>query len=122
MSKEAMSIINNVAIQYIKAKNNTNDNLHAFEVVNVEWVLENIIRDTPKLSEAAIMAAKCYVKHGLPFQYDHITGKSERINIRELRAVDQRFGLGFRPMKKDYTRADEIKKGKKNGPNQGKGA
>lgn len=67
MSEKATTIMKNMVVPYIKAENNTNGNLHAFEVVNVEWVLENIIRDTPKLSEAAIMAAKCYVKHGLPF-------------------------------------------------------
>jgi hypothetical protein len=71
-------------------------------------VLENTVQNTPKLSEAAIMASKCFIKHGLPFQYDPITVMPERINIRKLRATDQRFELWFIPLKKDYARAKGI--------------
>lgn len=38
MSEKAITIMKNMAVLYIKAENNTNGNLYAFEVVNVEWV------------------------------------------------------------------------------------
>jgi hypothetical protein len=43
MSVEVMKIIKNVALPYIEAKNNTDGDLHAFEVVNAEWVPKNIV-------------------------------------------------------------------------------
>jgi len=36
MSEKATTIMKNMVVPYIKAENNTNGNLHAFEVVNVE--------------------------------------------------------------------------------------
>jgi hypothetical protein len=33
----------NVAVSYIKAKNNIDGDLNSFEVVNIEWVLKNMI-------------------------------------------------------------------------------
>jgi hypothetical protein len=100
----------NVAVSYIKAKNNIDGDLHAFEVVNVEWVPINTIHNTPKLSEAIIIVAKCFLKHGLLFCYNPIKGMPEKINIRKLRATDKRFGLGFMPLKKDYARSVRIQK------------
>jgi hypothetical protein len=67
MSEKAITIMKNMAVPYIKVENNTNGNLHAFEVVNVEWVPKNTIQNTLKFSEAAIMNAKCFVKHEFPF-------------------------------------------------------
>jgi hypothetical protein len=68
------------------------------------------VRRKPEVSEAARMAAKYFLKHGLPFQYDPITGMPERINIIRMKCVDQRFDLGFKPRKEDFKRAAEFKR------------
>jgi hypothetical protein len=62
--------------------------LHAFEVVNAEWVPENMIRRKPEISEAAKIAAKYFLKHGLPFQYDLTTGMPERVNAVKIKCAD----------------------------------
>jgi len=54
------------------------------------------------------MAVKCFLKHGLPFQYDLIASMPEMINIKKLRVVDQRFRLRFMPLKKGYARVARI--------------
>lgn len=45
-------------------------NLHFFEVVNVEWVLKNTIRRKLDIFKAVKIAAKCFLKHRLPFMYN----------------------------------------------------
>jgi hypothetical protein len=109
-AEEALTIVRNMSIPYIEVEESKDRNLHAFEVVNAEWVPENTVRRKPEVSEAARMAAKYFLKHGLPFQYDPITGMPERINIIKMKCVDQRFDLGFKPRKEDFKRAAEFKR------------
>ena len=112
-AEETLSMMRNVSIPYIEAEESKDGNLHAFEVVNAEWVLENTIRRKPEISEAAKMAAKYFLKHGLPFQYDLTTGMPERVNAVKIKCADQRFGLGFKPGKADFKRAAEIRREKR---------
>jgi hypothetical protein len=46
------------------------------------------------------MVAKSFLKHKIPFQYTIRTGKPERVNIMTLKAADQRFRLGYKPIKR----------------------
>ena len=71
------------------------------------------------------MVAKYFLKHGLPFQYDPITGMPERINVIKMKCVDQRFGLGFKLIKEDFkreakfTRERRLARIKRREPNEG---
>jgi len=112
-AEETLSMIKNVSIPYIETEESKDGNLHAFEVVSAEWVPENTVRRRPEISEAAKMVAKYFLKHGLPFQYDHTTGMPERVNVIKMKCADQRFGLGFRPGKADFKRAAEIRREKR---------
>ncbi|XP_073268737.1 uncharacterized protein [Populus alba] len=112
-AEETLSMIKNVSIPYIETEESKDENMHAFEVVNAEWVPENTVRRKPEISEAAKMATKYFLKHGLPFQYDHTTGMPERINVIKMKCADQRFGLGFKPGKADFKRAAEIRREKR---------
>jgi hypothetical protein len=38
-----------------------------------------------RISEAARMADKCFLEHGIPFQYDPITGITKGINPIKMR-------------------------------------
>ncbi|XP_034898419.1 uncharacterized protein [Populus alba] len=77
-------------------KDCTDENLHAFEIVNTEWVPESTVLRKPKISAATKMVVRCFLEHGIPFQYDPITGIPKRIKPITMRAVDQRFGLGYK--------------------------
>ncbi|KAJ6884344.1 hypothetical protein NC652_031366 [Populus alba x Populus x berolinensis] len=109
-AEETLSMIRNVSVPYIEAEDCKDGNLHAFEVVNTEWVPENTVLRRPMISDTARMIAKCFLKHGLPFQNDPSAGNLKRVNIMKIKTVDQRFGLGFKPKKDDYQRAARIKR------------
>jgi len=51
-------MVRNVLIPYIKAEERKDGNMHAFEVVNSEWVSKNTIRRKSKISEVAKMATR----------------------------------------------------------------
>jgi hypothetical protein len=107
-AEETFSMTRNVSVRYIKAEDCKDGNFHAFEIVNTKWVPENIVLRRPIISDTTRMIAKCFLKHGLPFWYNPITGNPERVNIVKIKATDQRFGLGFKP-KKDHKRVVTIK-------------
>jgi hypothetical protein len=90
-AKETISMIINVAVPLIKVENCRDGNIHAFEIMNTECVLENIILRNLKISKATRMATKCFSKHGIPFQYDPDTKMSKRINLMKIKYNDQRF-------------------------------
>ena len=48
------------------------------------------------------MAAKSFLKNKIPFPYDMEQGRLEWMGIVKLKAVEQRFGLGYKPKKEDY--------------------
>jgi hypothetical protein len=56
------------------------------------------------------MIVNCFLKHGIPFQFDLDTGMLERVYLMKLKCVNQRFGLGYKPKKDDYKRISRIKK------------
>ncbi|XP_073262695.1 uncharacterized protein [Populus alba] len=101
-AEETISMVKNVTIPFLEAEDCTDENLHAFEIVNTEWVPESTVLRKPKISAAVKMAVRCFLEHGIPFQYDPITGIPKRIKPITMRAVDQRFGLGYKPKKEDH--------------------
>jgi hypothetical protein len=72
------------------------------------------------MSEATRMAAKYFLKNGLPFRYDPITGMPERINVIKMKYTDQRFSLCFKPKKEDFKRAAEFKRERRMAQIEGK--
>ena len=42
-AEETISMVRNVAVSFIKAEDCRDGDLHAFEVMNTEWVLENTV-------------------------------------------------------------------------------
>ncbi|XP_061983063.1 uncharacterized protein LOC133702756 [Populus nigra] len=71
---QTVSMMKNVAIPFIEAEDRKDNNIHAFEIVNTDWVPENTILRRPRISEAARMEAQCFLERGIPFQYNPITG------------------------------------------------
>jgi len=110
-AEERIFMIKNVALSFIEAENFKVENIHIFEIMNAEWVPENIILRRPKISKVAKMAANCFLKHENPFWYDPNTRMLDRINVMKLKYVDQRFGLGYKPKKDDYKRVTKINRG-----------
>ena len=74
-AEETISMLKNVADPFIEAEDCTDGNLHAFEVVNAEWVLENTIIRKPRISEATKTTAKKLLKNEIPVQFDAGKGK-----------------------------------------------
>ena len=50
-SKETVSMVKNMAIPFLKAKDCMGENLHAFEIVNTKWVPESIVLRKPRILE-----------------------------------------------------------------------
>ncbi|KAL3568654.1 hypothetical protein D5086_031305 [Populus alba] len=80
-AEEAIAMTKNVAVPFIEAEDCKDNNIHAFEIVNADWVPENTVLRRPRISEAARMA---------------------RANPTRKRKADQRFGLGYQPNQEDY--------------------
>ncbi|XP_073259781.1 uncharacterized protein [Populus alba] len=101
-AEETVSMIKNVAIPFIEAEDCKDNNIHAFEIVNTDWVPENTVLRRPRISEAARMVAQCLLERGIPFQYNPITEIPKRANPIKMKGADQRFGLGYKPKKEDH--------------------
>ena len=63
-------------------------------------VPENTIMRIPRVSKVVKITAKCFLKHGIPFQHDLDTRMLERVNLMKVKCVDPRFKLGYKPKKK----------------------
>jgi len=59
------------------------------------------------------MAAKYFLKHGIPFQYNPNIGIPERVNLMTIKCADQLFELGYKPKKEDYRRVSSMKREKR---------
>jgi hypothetical protein len=68
-AEETVSMIKNIAIPFIEVEDCRDGDIHAFEIVNMEWVPEGAVLRKPRIHEAAKMAARCFLKNGAPFQY-----------------------------------------------------
>jgi len=60
-------MIKNVVVPFIEAKDCNDENSHAFEIVNTDWVPENIVIRIPRISEAARMVVQCFLERKIPF-------------------------------------------------------
>jgi hypothetical protein len=112
-AENALSLMKNVLIPYIKIYESIYGNLNSFKVVNTMWVLENTMRRKLKISKVVKIAIRCFLKHRLPFEYNPKTRMPRRINVKKMKCVDQRLGLGFKLSKKDHWRFAERKKEKR---------
>jgi hypothetical protein len=65
--KNWVTTVKNVAIPFLEEEDYTDKNLHAFEIVNTEWVPEITVLRKPRISEATRMTTKCFLEHGIPF-------------------------------------------------------
>jgi len=70
-AEETVSMIKkkkkNMAIPFIKTEDCKHENVHAFKIVNTDCVPENTVLRRPRISEAARMAAKCFLECEIPF-------------------------------------------------------
>ncbi|XP_052312432.1 uncharacterized protein LOC112328962 [Populus trichocarpa] len=101
-AEETVSMTKNVAVPFIEAGDCKGNNIHAFEIVNTDWVPENTVLRRPRISEAARMASLCFLNRGIPFQYNLIIGIPEGVNLAKMKSAAQRFGLGYQPNQEDY--------------------
>ena len=46
-AKEILAMVQNMTVPYIESKGNKDGSLHAFEIVNTEWVLKNTVLRKP---------------------------------------------------------------------------
>lgn len=99
---KAFSMVKNMLIPYIEVNESKNKNLHHSKVMNIEWVLKNTVKRKPRIFYIAKMSVKYFLKHGLPFIYNLDTRMPEKVCMIKMKCTYQRFGLGFRPRKKDY--------------------
>ncbi|XP_052312616.1 uncharacterized protein LOC112328848 [Populus trichocarpa] len=102
LAEETVSMIKNVAVPFIEANDCKGNNIHAFEIVNTDWVPENTVLRRPRISEAARMASLCLLNRGIPFQYNFIIRIPEGVNLARMKSAAQRFGLGYQPNQEDY--------------------
>jgi hypothetical protein len=109
-AEETVSMIKNVAIPFIEAEDCKDENIHAFEIVNAEWVHEGAVLRKPRILETAKMAAKCFLKNEAPFQCNP---EIEMPRLIKLKCANQKFGLGYKPKKDDYKRVTQIKREEK---------
>ena len=63
------------------------NNIHAFEIVNTDWVPENTVLRRPRISEAARMASLCFLNRGIPFQYNFIIRIPEGVNLARMKSA-----------------------------------
>jgi hypothetical protein len=101
-AEETVSMIKNVVVPFIEADDCKDNNIHAFEIVNTDWVPENTVLRRPRISEAARMATQCFLERRIPFQYNPIAGVPEGVDSAKMTCADQRFGLGYKPNKDDH--------------------
>ena len=101
-AEEIVSMLKYVFVPFIEAEDCNDEYNHAFEIVNTDWVPENTVIRLPRISEAARMAAQCFLEHRIPFQHNLITENPERVNLIMMKCANQRFGLGYEPKKEDH--------------------
>jgi hypothetical protein len=65
--EETVYMIRNVIVPFIESEDWKDKNIHAFEIMNVEWVHKNTVLRRLKISESARMAANCLLKYGISF-------------------------------------------------------
>jgi len=101
-AEKTISMIKNIAIPFIEVADCKDGNVHAFEIVNTDWVPENTILRRPKISKAIRMVTRCFLDHEIPSPYNPITRIPLRSSLIKMKHADQRIGLGYMPKKEDY--------------------
>jgi len=112
-AEETISMITNVAIPFIEAADCKDGNVHAFEIVNTDWVPENTILRRPKISKAIRMTIRFFLDREIPSPYNPITRIPLRSSLIKMKHANQRFGLGYMPKREDYQWATGRRRKKK---------
>lgn len=106
--EETISIIRNIVVPFIE--NYRDENIHAFKIMNVEWLSENTVLTGPNISKTTRMIVNRFFKHGIPFQFDPDTGMLEQVNLMKLKCANQRFKVRYNPNKDECRRVTRTKK------------
>lgn len=61
--------------------------------MNVEWVTKGMMLRRPKILEVVRMAANCFRKHKILFQYDSDIGMPEGVNSIKLKVLTRDLGV-----------------------------
>jgi len=87
-AEETIYMIKNVVVPFIKAEHYRDKNIHNFEIMNAQWVFEDMMLRRLKILEATRMAVNCFKKHKIPFQFDPETGMPKQVNLMKIKCVD----------------------------------
>jgi len=61
-AEEIVSMIKNMAIPFIETEDCKDENIYAFEILNTDWVPENMMLKSPRILEATRIVAKCLLE------------------------------------------------------------
>lgn len=62
-AEKTISMIRNIVVPFIEAKDYGNKNIHTFEIVNAEWVPERTMLRRLKILEAARMIVNHFFRY-----------------------------------------------------------
>lgn len=65
--EETFSMVKNMVIPFIEAKECKDGNIHNFKIVNIEWVSKVTVLRRLKILKASRIAIKCFLEHEIPF-------------------------------------------------------
>jgi len=66
-ANEIISMIKNMVVPFLEVRDCKDGDIYAIEIVNTERVPKSTVLRRSRVSQAAKMAAKCLLKHGIPF-------------------------------------------------------
>jgi hypothetical protein len=86
--EETISMIRNATIPFIEEEDGKDENTHIFEIMNVEWILENSILRKIRILEVVKMAANYLWGEIIPFQFDINTRILEHAILMKIKCVN----------------------------------
>lgn len=87
-AEEIIFMVKNMVVPFIEARDYKDRDIHAFKIINIKWVLENIVLRRPMVLEEMKMITKCFLKHGIPFQHDFDTGMPKMIDLMKVKCAN----------------------------------
>jgi hypothetical protein len=87
-AKETIFMIRIMVAPLIEVENCRDENIYTFKIINTEWAPENTVLRKSKIYEATSMTVKCFLTHGIPFQFNLNTGMLESVYMMKMKCVD----------------------------------